>query len=104
MDVRNNWTFRTHKMADEPKMHITQPRLVALEDLTSQAEPVWSPKSAAKLLQVVETELTAVARSTAESAAPISSPQGPAAEAAPEKSRNYLQALELLSGAARTMA
>lgn len=91
-------------MATEQRVHRTQPRLVAVEDLTSQAESVWSPKSAARLLQVVETELTAVARSTPESAAPIASPQGPGADAAPEKSRNYLQALELLSGAARTMA
>jgi hypothetical protein len=91
-------------MATEQRVPRVQPRLVRVEDSTSQADVAWSPKSAARLLQVVESELPALARTASEPAEPTSSMQCPVAVEAPAQSRNYLQALEMLGSAARAMA
>ena len=53
-------------------------------------------------IQIVRAERSIVARDTSESAEPIASTQGPGLDEA-ARSRDYLQALEMISTAARTM-
>jgi hypothetical protein len=80
-----------------------QPRLVRVEDSTSQSDPAGPPSSAARLIQIVQTERSSLARST-EAAEPNASIQVSGDDEAAEQSRNYLQTLEIISCAARTMA
>src|SRR5690349_9916078 len=88
-------------MATDQVVPRIQPRIVRVEDRTSLADRARPPNVAAGL-QIVRTEQSMVAPDTAESAEQISSVQGPGLDEA-ATSRDYLQALEMISTAARTM-
>lgn len=92
-------------MANDQRVPRVQPRIVRVEGRTSQADRARLSNVAAALapIQIVRTERSIVARDTSESAEPVASPQGPGLDEATEKSRDYLQALEMISTAARTM-
>jgi HPt (histidine-containing phosphotransfer) domain-containing protein len=74
-----------------------------VEDRTSRADRARLPGTATGLIpiQIVRTERSIVARDTSDSADPISAMQGPGFDET--KSRDYLQALEMIGTAARTM-
>jgi hypothetical protein len=91
-------------MATDQKTARIQPRLVRVEDRTTQADPACPPSSAARLIQVVQAERSGVASGTSEAAEPIASIQVAGDDEASSQARNYLQTLEMISSAARTMA
>jgi hypothetical protein len=88
-------------MATDQRTARIQPRLVRVED-SSQPDRVGSPNSVARLIQVVQTEMSSLASSTAESAEP-SAIQVSGDDETAEQSRNYLHTLEMISSAARTI-
>lgn len=88
-------------MATDHRTARNQPRLVRVED-SSQPDRVGSPNSVARLIQVVQTEMSSLASSTAESAEP-SAIQVSGDDETAEQSRNYLHTLEMISSAARTI-
>jgi hypothetical protein len=92
-------------MATDQRVSRVQPRIVRVEDRTSQADYPRPPNAATGLIpiQIVRSERSIVGRDTSERAEPISSMQGSRPDEGPAKSRDYLQALELISTAARTM-
>jgi hypothetical protein len=81
-----------------PKMH---PRLVKLEDRVGQPNPSWPLSAAAQTIQLVKTESAMETSSASESDQPSSPPSAEDAKANPP---NYLETLEMISGAALTMA
>jgi hypothetical protein len=89
-------------MATDQRTARIQPRLVRVEDGTNQPDRVGSPNSVARLIQVVQTEMSSLASSTAESAEP-SAIQVSGDDETAEQSRNYLHTLEMISSAARTI-
>jgi hypothetical protein len=91
------------KMATDQRAARIQPRLVRVEDRTSQPDRAGPPNSVARLIQVVQTEMSSLASSTSESAEPSASIQVSGDDETAELSRNYLQTLEMISSAARTI-
>jgi hypothetical protein len=92
-------------MATDQSVPRIQPRIVRVEDRTSWADRARPAGAAAGLIpiQIVRTERSIVARDTSESADPTSSMPGPDFDDVAAKSRDYLQALEMIGTAARTM-
>jgi hypothetical protein len=88
-------------MATDQRTTRNQPRLVRVED-SSQSDRVGPPNSVARLIQVVQTEMSNLASSTPESAEP-SAIQVSGDDETAEQSRNYLHTLEMISSAARTI-
>jgi hypothetical protein len=91
-------------MATDQRMPKLQPRLVRVEDRTTQADPASPSNPAVRLIQVVQAERSSIATRTSESAEPIASIQVAGDDEASSQARNYLQTLEMISTAARTMA
>jgi len=91
-------------MATDQRTARIQPRLVRVEDRTTQADPAGAPNPAVRLIQVVQAERSSAAASTSESGEPVASIQVAGDDEASAQARNYLQTLEMISSAARTMA
>ena len=81
-----------------------QPRLIKLEDRVGQPNPSWPVNVAAQPIQLVKTESVMDASSASESNSPNSPLRDPSAAAATATPPNYLETLEMISGAALTMA
>jgi hypothetical protein len=90
-------------MATDQRIPRIQPRLVRVEDRATQADPASPPNSATRLIQVIQTEQSSLARSTPEAAEPTASIQIAGDDENAVQSRNYLQTLEMISSAARTI-
>jgi septal ring factor EnvC (AmiA/AmiB activator) len=90
-------------MATDQRTARIQPRLVKVEDGTGQPDRIGPPSSVARLIQAVQTEMSSLASSTAESAEPGASIQVSGDDETAVQSRNYLQTLEMISSAARTI-
>ena len=92
-------------MATDQAVPRIQPRIVRIEDRTSQADRARPLNAATGLLpvQIVRTERSILGRDTSDTAEPFSSMQGPGLDEAAAKSRDYLQVLDMISTAARTM-
>jgi prophage tail gpP-like protein len=91
-------------MATDQRTARIQPRLVRVEDRTTQADPASSPNPAVRLIQVVQAEQSHLATGTSEAPEPVSAIQVAGDDEASAQARNYLQTLEMISSAARTMA
>ena len=91
-------------MATDQRMPRIQPRLVRVEDSTSLPDAAAPPSSGARLIQIVQTDRSSAARSTSEATERVASIQVSGDDEAAEQSRNYLQTLDIISCAARTMA
>jgi hypothetical protein len=100
-----NLKRRADKMATDQRVPRIQPRLVRVEGRTSQADHARLLNAATGLIpvQIVRTERSIVGRDTSEPAEPMSSMQGLGPDEAAAKSRDCLQALEMIGAAARTM-
>ncbi|WP_291699063.1 hypothetical protein, partial [Bradyrhizobium sp.] len=68
--------------------------MVRVEDRTSQPDPAAPPSSAARLIQIVQTDRSSAARSTSEATERVASIQVSGDDEAAEQSRNYLQTLD----------
>ena len=92
-------------MATDQRVSRVQPRLISVEGHASLADHARLPNAAAGVIpiQIVRTERSITTLDASESAEPIASTQGPGPDEAAAKSRDYLQALEMISTAARTM-
>jgi hypothetical protein len=90
-------------MATDQRISRLQPRLVRVEDRPTQAEPASPPNTATRLIQVIQTEQSSLARSAPETADPTASIQISGDDETAAQSRNYLQTLEMISTAARTI-
>ena len=92
-------------MATDQAVPRVQPRLIRIEGHTSQDDRARLPNATAALIpiQIVRTERSIAARDVPDSAEPIPSTQDAGPDEAAAKSREYLQALEMISTAARTM-
>jgi hypothetical protein len=77
--------------------------LVRVEDGTSQPDRAGPSNSVGRLIQVVQKEMSSLASSTPESAEPSASIQVSGDDETAVQSRNYLQTLDMISSAARTI-
>jgi len=90
-------------MATDQRTARNQPRLVRVEDGAGQPDRVGPQNSVARLIQVVQTEMSSLASSSSESGEPGASIQVSGDDENAAQSRNYLQTLEMISSAARTI-
>ena len=91
-------------MATDQRTARIQPRLVRVEDRAIQADPAGSANPAVRLIQAVQAEQSNLATGTSDAAEPVASIQVAGDDEASTQARNYLQTLEIISSAARTMA